>query len=254
MDAGHADAPGGRQMTAAGALFHNKSKPRWGKLSGPPASTALHLTMEKCVMQKPAVTHIHANSVAVPRISQVQRTALRQLLQYAQPHPQMASASSLMTISCHGISCSCIPMLQVAFGAVYGSEWFYGLWPAAWRSYHVSVIELYPILAAVLIWGRQWRNHSVCFFVFTRIMRLVPIINKQTSRDPTITALLRPLVLACLRCNINFIAQHIPGRFNTLADKLSRSQVQAFHTLAPWAEAKPREIPYCVSAEGLGNL
>ena len=40
--------------------------------------------------------------------------------------------------------------------------------------------------------------------------------------------------------------------FNTLADKLSRLQVQAFCTLAPWAEATPRENPSCVSLEGLG--
>ena len=47
------------------------------------------------------------------------------------------------------------------------------------------------------------------------------IINKQTSREPHIMALIRPLVLACLCFNINFTARHIPGRINTLADKLS---------------------------------
>ena len=107
-------------------------------------------------------------------------------------------------------------------------------------------------MAAVQIWGRQWRNHSVCFY--TDNEPLVPIINMQTSGDATIMALLRPLVLSCLRCNINFTAQHIPGRFNTLADKLSRLQVQAFRRLSPWAEANPTEIPYCLSPESFGNL
>ena len=40
---------------------------------------------------------------------------------------------------------------SIGFGAVYGSEWFYGLWPSAWRSYHISVLELYPIMAAVQV-------------------------------------------------------------------------------------------------------
>ena len=43
-------------------------------------------------------------------------------------------------------------------------------------------------------------------------------------------ALILPLVLACLRFNINLTARHIPGRINTIADKLSRSQVQQFRS------------------------
>lgn len=140
----------------------------------------------------------------------------------------------------------------IGFGALYGTEWFYGQWPIQWHSYNISVLELYPIMAAVEVWGNRWENRSVCFY--TDNEALVSIINKQTSRAPTIMALLRPLVLACLRFNINFTARHIPGRFNTLADKLSRSQVQEFRALAPWADAKPREIPYRVSPVRLGIL
>ena len=46
--------------------FATRVRPVGGKLSGPPTSTALRLTMEKCVTQKPAVTHINANSVVAP--------------------------------------------------------------------------------------------------------------------------------------------------------------------------------------------
>ena len=141
---------------------------------------------------------------------------------------------------------------SIGFGALYGGAWFYGQWPVSWRSYNISVLELYPITAAVIVWGGRWANRSVCFY--TDNEALVPIINKQTSREPHIMALIRPLVLACLRFNINFTARHIPGRINTLADKLSRSQVREFRALAPWAEASPREIPYSISPAGLGNL
>ena len=141
---------------------------------------------------------------------------------------------------------------SIGFGALYGGAWFYGQWPVSWRSYNISVLELYPIMAAAIVWGGRWANRSVCFY--TDNEALVPIINKQTSREPHIMALIRPLVLACLRFNINFTARHIPGRINTLADKLSRSQVREFRALAPWAEASPREIPYSISPAGLGNL
>ena len=138
------------------------------------------------------------------------------------------------------------------YGALCGSEWFCGRWPVSWRSYNVSVLELYPIIAAVHVWGCTWSNRSVCFF--TDNEALIPILVNHTSREPRIMALLRPLVLACLRFNINFTARHIPGRRNVLADKLSRSQVQEFRALAPWADANPRDVPYHVSPAALGNL
>ena len=138
------------------------------------------------------------------------------------------------------------------YSALCGAEWFYGLWPLAWRSLNICVLELYPIMAAVHIWGRVWANTNVCFF--TDNEALVHVITNQTSREPHIMALLRPLVLACLRFNINFVARHIPGRFNVLADHLSRSQVEAFRELAPWANRRPVQVPHSISPEGLGSL
>ena len=67
-------------------------------------------------------------------------------------------------------------------------------------------------------------------------------------------ALLRPLVLVCLRFKINFAARQILGRINTLADKLSSLEVKEFRQLAPWAKVNPVEVPYGVSPAGLGNL
>ena len=67
-------------------------------------------------------------------------------------------------------------------------------------------------------------------------------------------ALICPLILACLWFNINFAACHIPGRFNILADKLSRSQVGEFHALAPWANVDLVIVPYSMSPAGLGSL
>ena len=140
----------------------------------------------------------------------------------------------------------------IGYGALCGIEWFHGLWPLAWRSLNIAVLELYPIMVAVHIWGRSWANTNVCFF--TDNEALVHVITNQTSREPHIMALLRPLVLACLRFNINFVARHIPGRCNVLADHLSRSQVEVFRELAPWASSRPVQVPHSISPEGLGSL
>ena len=88
----------------------------------------------------------------------------------------------------------------------------------------ISALELYPIMAAVGTWGEGWRNRSICFY--TDNLDLVAIINKRSTREVHTMELIRTLVLLCLTFNVNFVARHIPGRVNTLADKLSRCQVQ----------------------------
>ena len=75
----------------------------------------------------------------------------------------------------------------VGYGAVCGPEWFSGTWPASWDPLNITVLELYPIVAAVETWGPAWGNSSVCFY--TDNEALVAIINKQTSKEPCVMAL-----------------------------------------------------------------
>ena len=89
--------------------------------------------------------------------------------------------------------------------------------------------------------GGAWANQNVRFF--TDNEALVSVIKKQTSRDPHIMTLLCRMILTCLTFNINFMACHVPGRLNSLADSLSRGQLDAFHLLAPWADARPTDLP-----------
>ena len=115
---------------------------------------------------------------------------------------------------------------SIGYGSVYGKKWFCGRWPETWLQYNITTLELYPIVAAVVIWGHDWANKSVCFY--TDNEALVAIINKQTSCEPCVMTLLRKLVLVCLRSNIFFTARHVPGKDNILADKLPRLQMDEF--------------------------
>ena len=138
------------------------------------------------------------------------------------------------------------------YGAVCGAQWFFGVWPVSWQALNITVLELYPIMVAVEIWGTAWANCSVCFF--TDNESLVSVINKQTSKEPSVMVLLRRLILTCLRYNIHFTAQHVPGRDNTLADKLSRSQIVEFRALAPWVNQHPTPVPFHISPAAFGTL
>lgn len=127
------------------------------------------------------------------------------------------------------------------YGAIFGTHWFLGKWPVAWKNLNIAVLELFPIVAYIAVRGSQWRNKSICFF--TDNEAIVSVINKQTSKDVIILSLVRKLVLLCLRFNINFKSAHVRSGHNVLADLLSRSQVKAFLDMATWADRTPTLVP-----------
>jgi hypothetical protein len=123
----------------------------------------------------------------------------------------------------------------IGFGAIFGTEYCHGLWPDEWRYRNIAILEFYPIVLSLCLWGHKIANHS--FLFFTDNEALVYVINKQSCKDKILMQFVRKLVLVCLQHNIVFKAKHIPGTNNRLADLLSRFQVQTFH-----AKHQPRSI------------
>ena len=72
------------------------------------------------------------------------------------------------------------------------------------------------------MFGHLMANSSIIFLCDNKAV--VEIINKQSSKDKTIMNLVRPLVLKLISHNILFVAKHIEGKRNILADKISRFQ------------------------------
>lgn len=122
----------------------------------------------------------------------------------------------------------------LGYGAVFGSNWFHGVWPIHWKGKNITLLELFPIVAAVIKWAPMFKNSRV--IMHTDNMALVHILNATTSKDPLIMVLVRKFVVSCMLNNVQVKVEHIPGVKNVLADKLSRQQVQEFQMLAPWAD------------------
>ena len=130
---------------------------------------------------------------------------------------------------------------SLGFGTTYSSYWFYGPFPCQCRHLNITLLELYPIVVAVNVWGHLWRNHCIRFY--TDNQALMYILNRQTSKDKYIMQLVRKLVLACLKFNILFQSSHVEGCKNVLADSLSRLQVDTFRRLSPDSKPLPTLIP-----------
>ena len=109
-----------------------------------------------------------------------------------------------------------------AFGAVFGTEWLQGSFPASWSASHISVKELLPILLAVRCWGSLFVNQRILFL--SDNTAVVEVINKQTAKDNSLMDLVRQLVVPCMSHNICFRAKHMPGKTNVVADHISRLQ------------------------------
>ena len=128
------------------------------------------------------------------------------------------------------------------FVAVFGSHWCYGEWPKEWLGQNIAIREFYPIVLSLMLWSDHIRDRCITFFSDNEA--LVYVINKSTCRDTSLMIFVRKLVLVCLRHNILFKAKHISGFKNTLADALSRLQIERFKKLAPaYMDPMPTAIP-----------
>ncbi len=127
------------------------------------------------------------------------------------------------------------------YAAVFKNLWFMGHWPRSWSTFHIAILELYPIVVAVNLWGAQLANKCIIFHCDNEAV--VFIINRQTSKDCILMSLVRKLVLCCMKFNILIQARHIPGLYNITADKLSRFQVKEARRATPILDRHPVQLP-----------
>lgn len=93
----------------------------------------------------------------------------------------------------------------------------------------ITYLKLIPICLAVIGWGQKLRNKNVIFHCDN--LGLVEILNSKSSRSPRVMSLVRPLLLRCMHCYIQFKAMHMPGVHNSKAYALSRLQLHRFKSL-----------------------
>lgn len=129
-------------------------------------------------------------------------------------------------------------------GIYFAGKWSYATWPAEWHesglTRDITVLELFPILVSLYLWGHELRNKKILFNCDNAAV--VYAVNTMTSKSDKVMTLLRALTLKCLRLNVVAKAKHIPGKYN-LTDSLSRLQLDKFRILAPRAKKDPDVIP-----------
>ena len=141
---------------------------------------------------------------------------------------------------------------SIGYGAVFGKSWFWGEWPARWKKFNIAVLEFYPVLTALRVWGEGLRNKNVVFV--TDNEAIVSVINTQTTKHKQILFLLRQLVLECLQKNICFSAIHVSSKQNLACDLLSRAKIDEFFQVRPQASPVPTVVPAEFHPENLVSM
>ena len=98
-----------------------------------------------------------------------------------------------------------------------------------WQHVNIAIKEFLPIVLSIRKWGPILANKRILFK--TDNQSIVFAINKQSCKDSQLMNMVRQLVVAAMTFNIDFRAEHLPGKYNLVPDFLSRLQ-----------EAKARRI------------
>ncbi|XP_049453891.1 uncharacterized protein LOC125901914 [Epinephelus fuscoguttatus] len=128
---------------------------------------------------------------------------------------------------------------STGFGGLYNGKWFAAKWPP--EVSNECQIEIYPIVAAAVLWGHEWSRKSI--LIHSDNLAVVDIINKGRSNSPSIMPFMRHLVWHSVTHQYILRAAHVPGHSNAIADSLSRFSFQKFRSLAPHADAHPTPVP-----------
>ncbi len=131
------------------------------------------------------------------------------------------------------------------FGAYFKGRWTYGKWPESWEraqlTRDMTLLEFFPIVVSLRLWGHNLRNKQVMFFCDNQAV--VSIINCQSSKNKYVMHLVRTMVSICLHNNIIFRSSYISTHHNVVADAISRFQWQRFFRAAPEADRHPTPLP-----------
>ena len=126
-------------------------------------------------------------------------------------------------------------------GALCQQKWFNFPWSAQLQTCSIAVKELVPVVVAAALYSSQWRGKIVTFRADN--IAVVEVLNSTSCRDSHLMHLVCLLVFLASYHNFWFTASHIQGKQNTLADALSRNNMNFFYSQVPQASREQPRIP-----------
>ena len=136
-------------------------------------------------------------------------------------------------------------------GAYFAGKWSMLQWPNYWKDEifrNITYLELIPIALAMFLWGSEFKNKKILFHCNNAAV--VFIINNKSSKSDRVMSLLRYIVYCSLSLNVQLKTRHTSSITNTIADALSRGQVDRFKKAAiPLSNTSSVFGTFCVRSQ-----
>lgn len=96
-------------------------------------------------------------------------------------------------------------------------------------------------LVAICIWADQFTAKKL--LINTDNIALLDILNMKSSKSQRVMSLVRPVVFLCMKKKpIKIKTSRIQGYQNSIADSISRFQLERFRSLALCRQTRPPEL------------
>ena len=136
---------------------------------------------------------------------------------------------------------------KLGLGGCYGKRWIQARWPRNMRALtsgkaiDIDYLELFAIFAACATWGHLWAGKRI--IICTDNQPITEVWQAGTSKSTHLMTLVRKIFLEAANHQFNLFLKYIPGKQNTIADSISRFQVDRFRQEMPNAEPTPTTMP-----------
>ena len=171
---------------------------------------------------------------------------LKTWLQFLREYNGVTLFRALKLTPSHAINLGSDASLK-GLGACFENQWIQAAYSGDWIGLPIHVLELYPLLILINMFGEKLRNKSVLFLCDNRAV--VDIIKSQSSACPRTMKIMRPLTLNLIKFNIYLTSEHIPGKQNVLPDLISRFKVTKQILQSFKMRLNPTPIPWSLLPE-----
>jgi hypothetical protein len=125
-------------------------------------------------------------------------------------------------------------------GAICGSQFCHFVFPADFKTWHISALELLTIVVAAKLWGHLWKGLRIRVLCDNEAS--VSVVNTGRSKDPLMLACVRELAYVVATRQFQLRSVHIPGVDNRIPDELSRWDLGTSHQQKFWSLVQGRVV------------
>ena len=108
-------------------------------------------------------------------------------------------------------------------GAICGNEVYSIPLTPGFGNFDIVHLEMINILVAIRAWATRWATQTI--LIHCDNQAVVAIMSSSRTRDLTLAAIHRNILMECARFDIELQTIHIPGKSNVVADALSRLSI-----------------------------